>query len=104
MRKVIIAYVLAMIVGLCMYLTLSESNLRLMSLDSSLISLEASLKDQVYPNFIKEAEFTDEQLKNEFQAICTGVSLGCLIWLVLFILHRIQIFVVDFSAFMPLKK
>ena len=104
MRKLLIAYFITLVLGVFAYLSMSDSNFRLMSLDDPITSLMSIFEEQLYPEWLVNIELKEEQLRREFESICLGVSCGLLIWAVLFILHRIQIFVVDLSAFLPLKK
>lgn len=104
MRKLLIAYFITLVFGVFTYLSLSDSNYRLMSLDSSVNSLIVLFDKNIYPEWVKAIEFKDSQIEHEYNAICAGVCLGFLIWAVLFVLHRTQIFFVDLSAFLPLKK
>lgn len=75
-----------------------------MSLDEPLKQLSEAMHTHVVPTALKGVNLAEAHAQMEFQAICSALSLGFSIWLVLFILHRIQIFFVDLSAFLPLKK
>ena len=104
MKKLLCAYFITLIFGVFTYLNLSESSYRLMSLDTSVSSLISLFNENIYPEWVNALEFNNTQSEIEFDAICAGTCLGLLIWVVLFVLHRIQIFFVDLSAFLPLKK
>jgi hypothetical protein len=73
-------------------------------LDEPLKQLSDAMHQHVVPTFLKSLSLNEVQTQMEFQAICSALSLGFLVWLVLFAIHRTQIFFVDLNAFLPLKK
>lgn len=75
-----------------------------MSLDEPLKQLSETMHEYVVPASLSEMSFKQARTQLEFQSICSALSLGFLLWLVLFVIHRTQIFFVDLSAFLPLKK
>jgi len=83
---------------------LSDSPYRLMSFDGLIHNTSAWLSHHIVPATLTDLNFKQAQSSNEYYAIVSGSALGFAVWLVLFVLHRIQIFVIDFAAFLPLKK
>ena len=104
MKIFLFAFCLAMLFGLMTYLKLSDANFRLMSLDGPVEQLNTLIDENLFSCGCTDLNFKNPQLEHEFKAIVGGISLGVCVWFVMMVLYRIQIFVVDFKDFLPLKK